>query len=418
LILAGLAAVFAVSTAQAQTPEGTEIWNKATATYTDANSNSYAAIADSVMITVGFQAGIDVIAGAATATPAVSSTDNTITFDVDNIGNGTDSVNVAENISVGSIITVTGYQVEAGGWLTTLAELNDSLSDIWPLATGAGNGITVTVRYDVLAGTGGQTTYYRLTGTSLRDGGESDVDSTAITPGQTFGVTLTSSPGPADTVTASELPSNGTNYTVIFRITNNGNGPEDFDLLTTQIPGSAITVVSIAGTGVTQGGDPDSALVSAVGAGAFVDLTVTYSVGQVAAGTADTLVMTTYARNDKPTTTDDTRLELTVIRPDMSITKLAYTDAGRTTPVAGNVLPGQSIWYEITVTNGASNSDDATSIDINDDLPTEVTYVTHGDDGSGWTISKLDGPPEHMDATLASLAPGASASFWVQVTID
>ena len=133
-------------------------------------------------------------------------------------------------------------------------------------------------------------------------------------------------------------------------------------------------------------------------------------------GATDTLLFTANPVSN-PATTDDGRLELTVIRPSVSITKQAFTDAGLTTPVSGNVLPGQSIWYKVTVSN-TSGTASAITIDVNDDLPTQVTYVTHGDDGNAWTITKLDGPPEHIDATLPSVAAGSSAYFWIEVTIN
>ena len=65
--------------AQTPTPEGTVIRNIASVTFTDANSNAYAAVADTVDITVGFGAGIDVT-GPASATPAAGSNGNTLTL--------------------------------------------------------------------------------------------------------------------------------------------------------------------------------------------------------------------------------------------------------------------------------------------------------------------------------------------------
>ncbi len=53
-----------------QTAEGTVITNTATVSFTDARSNTYSSVQASVNVTVGFLAGIDVTAGAATATPA------------------------------------------------------------------------------------------------------------------------------------------------------------------------------------------------------------------------------------------------------------------------------------------------------------------------------------------------------------
>src|SRR5207244_3597722 len=62
-----------------------------------------------------------------------------------------------------------------------------------------------------------------------------------------------------DTASASRLPSNGTNYTAVFTVQNTGGQSDSYDLLTTKRPGSALTVMSITGSGVTQGANPGSA---------------------------------------------------------------------------------------------------------------------------------------------------------------
>src|SRR3712207_499648 len=55
--------------AQTPTPEGTVITNTATASWSDANNNSYTPVTASVSVTVGFAAGVDA-QSAATVTPA------------------------------------------------------------------------------------------------------------------------------------------------------------------------------------------------------------------------------------------------------------------------------------------------------------------------------------------------------------
>src|SRR5213075_796617 len=98
----GVAVLLAATAAvpvNAQTPEGTVIHNVATVSFTDANSNAYATVSASVDVTVGFVAGLDVIASAATVGPASPSANDTLFFPVNNMGNGTDSVTISENIS-------------------------------------------------------------------------------------------------------------------------------------------------------------------------------------------------------------------------------------------------------------------------------------------------------------------------------
>ncbi len=200
-----------------------------------------------------------------------------------------------------------------------------------------------------------------------------------------------------DTTAVSRLPSNGTNYTVDFTVVNGGSGTDDFDLLTTQSPGTAITVVSITGTGVTQGANPDSARVANVAAADSAVVTVTYSVADVAAGTTDTLVFT--ARSvGSPATTDDGRLELTVIRPNMTTAKAVSP--------SGTQPPGTDLTYTVTITN--DGSDDAASVVTVDSLAPEVQFkvgsvvnnlptgisvtVEYSDDaGSTWTYTPASG---------------------------
>ncbi len=143
----------------AQTPEGTVIHNTATATYTDLNNNSYAAVSGSVDVTVGFLPGITVADNTPSPTPASPSTADTLSFGVSNPGNGTDSVTIAENISVAGIMTVTGYRY-AGTTYATLTDLNTALSSV---AIAEAGSITIQVVYDVATNKGGLNTHYTLT---------------------------------------------------------------------------------------------------------------------------------------------------------------------------------------------------------------------------------------------------------------
>ena len=105
--------------------------------------------------------------------------------------------------------------------------------------------------------------------------------------GNPYGVTVS-----PQATTASQLPSNGTTYTVLFTVLNTGNNMDSYDLLTAKRPGTAISVASIAGMGVTHGANPDSARLANIDVGASASVTVTYAVGNVPVGTTDTLVFT------------------------------------------------------------------------------------------------------------------------------
>jgi len=384
--------------ANAQTPEGTVIRNIATVSFTDANSNAYATVADTVDVTVGFVAGVDVIAAAATVGPASPSTADTLFFQVSNIGNGTDSVTVSQSISVGGVITVTGYRVGATTY-ASLAALNAALAGS---AIAQAANVQIKVVYDVAAGTGGLSTVYTLTATSRRNNSVSDNDATSVTPNLTTSVAVT----PDGAQLLQRVPSNGTNYTFTFTVTNNATGSDGFDLLASH-PGAAITIVSVNGVA------GDSARITGVAAGASQSIAVVYSIGNVAAGSVDTLVLKGRSVA-QPATSNNGFADLTVVRPLLTIVKVAFRD-NQSTPVgAGTVLPGEFIQYRVTVTNGGSAS--ASTVHVSDALPAELTFASASPDAAGWTLSNVG---NNVSGDLSgSLAVGASRFFWVRASVN
>jgi uncharacterized repeat protein (TIGR01451 family) len=161
--------------------------------------------------------------------------------------------------------------------------------------------------------------------------------------------------------------------------------------LTKKRPGTALTTVSITGSAVTQGSNPDSARLASLAGGASTAVTVTYSVGNVAAGTLDTLIFV--ARSvTTPATSDSGRLVLTVVRPSLTI--------GRTVSPNGSLAPGTVLTYTLTVTNGGtSNAAGVALVDtlagavqfkvgsVATTLPAGVTAVLaySSDGGATWT---------------------------------
>jgi uncharacterized repeat protein (TIGR01451 family) len=403
LIVVGLVmAPFATNAALAQgpTPEGTVISNTAEVNWTDANGNTYAPVSATVNVTVGFSAGVDVIAQAGTVTPASPSSGNTIDFVVDNIGNGTDSVTVAENISVGGIITVTGYQIDGGPVQSTLGDLNLALAGTG-ISTGAGNGITITVIYDVSAGQAGNSTVYTLTATSRRDNGASDNDQTTISPPEAVAVSVTPDGG----LNLQLLPSGAGDYTQQYTVTNNGDGPEDFDLRALFVDATDIAIVSVNAVA------GDSTQIS-LAAGANTTIDVVYQVLDVAAGTQDTVYLRARSVTGSPVAADSGFADLTVIRPAISITKAAYED-DQSGPLAGNPVPGDFFQYRIEVTNNGTA--DASSVVVTDDLPAEVSFDSTSDDGNWGAITFAD--PTVTAPLSGALAPSNSAVFWIRVQV-
>ena len=254
--------------AYGQTTEGTVINNIATVTFTDANSNTYSSVKRTVPVTVGFSAGVDVVAAQATATPVSPSTGNTMDFYVTNIGNGTDSVSVAESNSDATVLTVTSYRFNATNY-AIIGLLNTALAEA-TLATTDTEAIQIT--YDIASDKGGEPSTYTLTGTSRRDGTKTDDDNTVVAPTHTGAVATT----PDGSQSLTKQPSNGTNYAFTFTVQNNQNGPDAFDLLATSPGSPVITIVSVNGFA------GDSTRITSLAASASVTIDVVYSVADVA----------------------------------------------------------------------------------------------------------------------------------------
>lgn len=399
-IVLGIAVLFAALTAvpaNAQTPEGTVIRSIATVSFTDANSNTYASLVDTVNVTVGFVAGMNVIAGAATVGPAAPSTNDTLSFQVANIGNGTDSVTISQTIGAGSIITVTGYRVGSTTY-ASLALLNTALAGT-SIAQAAN--ITVKVIYNVASGTGGLSQTYTLIATSRRNTAVSANGLTTVSPNLTTAVAVT----PDGAQNLQLLPSNGTNYTFSFTVTNNASGADGFDLITSH-PKTSITLVSVNGVA------GDSARITGVASGASQVIAVVYSIGNVAAGSVDTLVLK--ARSvASPTTSNSGFADLTVIRPLLTVLKVAFRD-NQTTPIgSGTVVPGEFIQYKITVTN--SGSAPASTVHVADALAAQLTFSGTTPDAAGWTLANV---ANNVTGDLSgTLAVGTSRFFWIRASV-
>jgi uncharacterized repeat protein (TIGR01451 family) len=395
-VLGALIAAFAVSVARAQTPEGTVITNTSTVTYTDANSNTYAPVSASVSVTVGFVGGIS-LTGAASVSPASPSTADTLFFTYQNIGNGNDSLRVTESISVAGIMTVTGYRVN-GTTYADLTALNLALSGILVAQNGT---LQVKVVYNVASGQGGVPTNYTLTGFSRRDAAKTQAATTTVFPALTAGLNVTPDLGQ----NLQQLPSNATNYTFNFVVQNTANGPDNINLVASH-PGSAVAIVSVNGVAGT------STSIS-LASNASQTIPVVYTVLNVAAGTKDTVVLTgTSAANNA--VTDRGSADLTVIKPALAITKVAYRDNQTTVIGAGLVLPGEFIQYKVTVTNNGVGG--ATSVQITDALPSQLTYVSSAPDAAGWTIGNVG---NNVTANLAgTLAAAGSRYIWIRAQVN
>jgi uncharacterized repeat protein (TIGR01451 family) len=395
-LLAVTALTLMAGQAAAQTPEGTVITNTATVTYTDANSNAYAPVTGSVSVTVGFTAGVSVTPNDPSPTPATPSTGNQMTFTVTNAGNGTDSVLVSQNISVAGVITVTGYGIGATNY-ASLAALNLALSSTAIAQAGT---VVIKVNYDVAANKGGVNTVYTLTAASRRTPATTANGQSSITPSQSYAVATT----PDGAQNLQKLP--GSNYSFTFTVQNNGNGTDQFDLLATS-PGSVvISIVSVNGVA------GDSTRVT-LAAGASQTYAVIYNVAVVAAGSTDTLYLRARSLG-QPATLNDGFADLTVVKPNLVVTKQAFRDDG-VTAVVGTVAPGEFIRYQVTVTNNGSTS--ATTVQVVDALPAELTYASGT--GADWSFGVAGQTiTANYTANSGILAASGSSSFVLRVSVN
>lgn len=376
------------------TPEGTVITNTASASYTDANGNTYANATASVSVTVGFAAGVDVVSPASVS-PASPSSGNSQAFTINNTGNGNDTVTVAVSTAAG--LTNVSYTYNATNY-ATLALLNAALP-----VMASGGSIVVSVNYDVASGRGGQTLPITLTATSRRTNTVSDASTTNVTPATLGSVAVT-----PDGATVDRLPSNGTQYSQVFPVQNTGNASDVYNLAASLNAGTAITIVSVNGTA-------GSSSTVSLASGASANVTVVYTVGNVAAGTTQQLTLTATSTNT-PANSDAGDVTVRVVKAALSMTKVAYRD-DKTTVInntTDRVLPGEFIQYQITVSNSGLAS--ASTVSITDALPAAVTYnAASGDIPADWSISQVAGT---VTANLTpALASAGSRFIWIRVQV-
>lgn len=400
LAIGAIALVTMLASAQSAgaqaTAEGTVITNTATASYTDANGNTYTDATASVSVTVGFLAGIDVT-GSATVSPASPSTGNTLPFTINNTGNGIDTVGTI-NVTAAAGLTITGYSIGASNY-ATLAALQTALNAI-SLASGAN--VVVTVTYDVATGQGGATRPIALTATSKRTPATTDTFTTNVTPATNRGVVTT-----PDAATLDRVPSNGTNYTYAFSVQNTGNASDIYNLVAST-SGPIISIVSVNGTAGSSGS-------ITIAAGVTATVNVVYSVSNAAAGSTEALTLTATSQNDA-LATNPGDVTIRVVKAALTMTKVAYRD-NQTTIInntTDRVLPGEFIQYRIAVTNSGLAS--ASTVSISDILPAAVTYSSASADvGADWSISQAAGT---VTATLTpALASTVSRFIWIRVQV-
>lgn len=284
--------------------------------------------------------------------------------------------------AVGQIVTCTYASTLASGATATELQLNVTV-----LATVAPTITNVAVVAATLADQ--NLSNNRATGTSAVT-----VRSVAVTP---------------DGAAVTQLPSNGTNYTQVFVVTNTGSLSGTYTLSATVAPVGVVTIVSVNGTAGSTG---TTALLAAGGGASNV--TVVYSVATGAATGMTATITLTATSATAPPASDTGTLTVTVGRAGLSIAKQLYRDDQATLVTgAANVSAGEFVQYRVTVTSTGAAA--ATAVSVSDAIPAQVTYNTATGDVPGWSFG-LAGST--LTATLAgTLASGTSRFFWIRVQV-
>lgn len=405
----------------AQTTEGTVITNVASAAYTDANGNTYTDATGQVSVTIGFTAALTVTPGFTTVNPGAGSTGNSITFDITNPGNGTDSVSVGVTSSNASGAVITSYLLN-GTPYADLTALNVALAAT-ALSPLSGSTATVTVLYSVPGGaTPSDASVITLTATSRRDGGVSNNGATTVQPGGVVVAATGATPG-----TTSELPS-GTlpgRYAVTYDVTSQSGVSTDL-LLQASLDGTNAGVVTIDSIDAGGAMFPGTDTTVTFTAGETKSVTVHYSVGAAPQGANTTITLTATATAVAGTPSDSDDQVLTVLAPALTVTKTVHAslaDANSNTALAGNPLPGDQIFYKVVIDNSTGTA--AATTTLTDDLTNaannmdQVTFVAASIDDSGsttaWTtLAEAAG----IITGTVTIPAGSSASFIFAVTIN
>jgi uncharacterized repeat protein (TIGR01451 family) len=227
---------------------------------------------------------------------------------------------------------------------------------------------------------------------------------TAITAVAVRRVTVT-----PDGATATQLPSNGTDYTQLFVVTNTGSQTGTYNLSATAAPAGVVTIVSVNGTAGSTGVTGSLPVLTGT-----ANVPVVYSVATGAATGATATITLTATSTAAPVASDAGTLVVTVMRAGLSIAKQLYRDDQATlVNGAAEVSTGEYVQYRVAVTS--TGAADATNVSVSDVVPAEVTYVTSTGDLPGWSFATA-GPT--LTATLAgTLATGTSRFFWIRVRV-
>lgn len=430
----------------APTRAGTQIVNKATVTFTDANNNEYDPVEGEVTLTVAFVAGVEV---AVTNKPQPKSpgTGNWIEYTFTNQGNDVDYFTVSVNAGAG--ITVTGFSLvhpdnateadwySANDFNNLLAQAAQHRDYVGNNGRGENKGtpdpntsLVIYLRYDLDPDFDAENEKLEVEVGSGNDPDTKDsVDEggSTLDPDYVYEIDVKAQVADQKRLPSANPGDVNQQYTAVFTVENKGSGA-NFAWSVTADPAANISFVGVSGTDLTSATTTSGTLT--LSNGQTVDVTVTYTIdaGAAAGSTADLILeVVSQADNDVK---DDDRTKVTVIRPSLSITKEAFANKNEDPLDAGGVVPGATIWYRITVENAGAeaNGADATNVEIKDVLPSALGFKSAEPDASNahpWQLSTdtdngivtITAKPVDESNAPRTMAPGEKAIFWIEVEV-
>jgi uncharacterized repeat protein (TIGR01451 family) len=318
------------------------------------------------------------------ATSVIPGTSTTYTIIVTNTGPST-----ATNVVVSDPLPsgVSSFTWSGNGQIDVTGPLSDTIASLTP---GAAVTYTVTALIDPNA-TGSVTNTVTVTAandTNVANNTASDTDT--LTPQNDVGVTKT------DGVTTA-VPGSTTTYTIV--VSNTGLSTATDVVVSDPLP-AGFTSFTWSGNGQTNVSGPISDTIASLAPGATTTYTVTALIDPNATGNLTNAVAVTAANDSN--TANNSASDTNTLTPqnDVGVTK---TDG------VSSVVPGTSTIYTIVVTNTGPST--ATGVAVSDPLPLGVTSFTWS--GNGQT--NVSGA---LTDTIASLAPGASATYTVTALIS